>query len=66
MGHSVDDDPELSFDCFRDFVVGYTIREISKRHRLDAAAAEARVRRGLYDFGFSDAVLKTLAPDRPE
>ncbi len=60
MGQSVDDDPDLSFDCFRDFIVGYTIREISKRHHLDTAAAEARVRRGLYDFGFTDTVLKQI------
>jgi hypothetical protein len=64
MGQSVDDDPDLSFDCFRDFIVGYTIREISKRHQLDTAAAEALVRRGLYDFGFSDTVLRRLDQGR--
>jgi hypothetical protein len=61
MGQPVDDDPGLSFDCFRDFVVGYTLRDIGNRHNIEISVAEERLRRGLYDFGFSEAVLKRIS-----
>jgi hypothetical protein len=63
MKQPVTNDPDLSFDCFREFIVGYTIRDIGIRHNLNASAAEERVRRGLYDFGFSAAILKYIERD---
>ncbi|MBD5656690.1 MAG: hypothetical protein IAI50_16145 [Candidatus Eremiobacteraeota bacterium] len=64
MGRIIDDDPDMSLSCFRDFVAGYTIREIAKRHDVGTSTAEERIRRGLYDFGFSDFVLDRVERDR--
>lgn len=60
MKKDMDGDSSLSFNCFRDFVTGFTIDEIAKRHKIAASAAEERVRRGLYDFGFTAAALATM------